>query len=121
MTSRNILNIDSGLRQINPRSGSSVYVDLVSDQFISGIKNFLSNLILEWATLECNISPQIAIFIPVSVFLCCKIVKASVNAWVGCSLVPSPALIKWQSMFFENNSANIIILLLIRLCLLKLY
>ena len=42
---RNILNIDSGLRQINPRSGSSVYVDLVSDQSISGIKTFLSNLI----------------------------------------------------------------------------
>ena len=42
---RNILNIDSGLRQINPRSGSSVFVDLSSNQTISGIKRFLNNLI----------------------------------------------------------------------------
>jgi hypothetical protein len=42
---RNILNIDSGLRQINPRSGSSVFVDLSSNQIISGIKRFLNNLI----------------------------------------------------------------------------
>ena len=44
MSARTILNIDTGNRTINPRSGSSVYVDLVSDQSISGIKRFLSNL-----------------------------------------------------------------------------
>ena len=45
MTSRTILNIDTGNRTINPRSGSSVYVDLVSNQTIGGIKRFLNNLI----------------------------------------------------------------------------
>jgi hypothetical protein len=45
MASRNILNIDSGLRQINPRSGSSVFVDISSNQIIGGIKRFLNNLI----------------------------------------------------------------------------
>lgn len=45
MSARTILNIDTGNRTINPRSGSSVYVDLVSNQSIAGIKTFLSNLI----------------------------------------------------------------------------
>jgi hypothetical protein len=45
MSARTILNIDTGNRTINPRSGSSVYVDLVSNQQIGGIKRFLNNLI----------------------------------------------------------------------------
>ena len=45
MSARTILNIDTGNRTINPRSGSSVYVDLVSNQSIAGIKTFLNNLI----------------------------------------------------------------------------
>jgi len=43
---RNILNIDSGLRQINPRSGSSVFVDLSSNQIIHGIKTFDDDIYL---------------------------------------------------------------------------
>ena len=44
MSARTILNIDTGNRTINPRSGSSVYVDLVSNQSINGIKTFLNDL-----------------------------------------------------------------------------
>jgi len=43
--SRTILNINGDSRVINPRNGSAVFVDLVSNQSISGIKRFLSNLI----------------------------------------------------------------------------
>jgi len=45
MSARTILNIDTGNRTINLRSGSSVYVDLLTDQTIAGIKRFLNNLI----------------------------------------------------------------------------
>jgi len=45
MSARTILNINGDNRTINPRSGSSVYVDLLTNQSISGIKRFLSNLI----------------------------------------------------------------------------
>ena len=45
MSERTILNINGSNRTINPRSGSSVYVDLVSNQTIGGIKRFLNNLI----------------------------------------------------------------------------
>ena len=38
-------------------------------------------------------SPQIAIFKPSIFFFLLIIVNASSNAWVGCSWVPSPALI----------------------------
>jgi len=44
MTSRSILNIDTNSRTINPRSFSSVYVDLVSNQTIGGLKTFTSPL-----------------------------------------------------------------------------
>ena len=57
MSARTILNIDTGNRTINPRSGSSVYVDLVSNQSISGIKTFLSNLITN-ANVNCKNSSR---------------------------------------------------------------
>ena len=53
MSARTILNIDTGNRTINPRSGSSVYVDLVSDQSIAGVKTFLNNLITN-ANVNCK-------------------------------------------------------------------
>jgi len=45
--SRTILNINGDARVINPRNGSAVFVDLVSNQSIGGLKIFLNDL-------ECN-------------------------------------------------------------------
>jgi len=45
MTTRSILNINGDSRVINPRNGSAVFVDLLTDQTIAGIKRFLNNLI----------------------------------------------------------------------------
>lgn len=41
--SRTILNIDGTNRTINPRNGTSVFVDLSSNQSIGGVKTFLNN------------------------------------------------------------------------------
>ena len=43
--SRTILNIDGTVRTINPRNGTSIFVDLSSNQIIGGTKRFLNNLI----------------------------------------------------------------------------
>lgn len=43
--SRTILNIDGTPRTINPRNGTSIFVDLSSNQSIGGNKRFLNNLI----------------------------------------------------------------------------
>ena len=45
MSLRTLFNVNGDSRVINPRNGSDQCVDLVSNQSISGIKRFLSNLI----------------------------------------------------------------------------
>ncbi len=55
------------------------------------------------ATRLCSMSPQIATTSPPSLPLRRRIVSASSNAWVGCSWLPSPALITAQSTFSDNN------------------
>ena len=45
MSIKTLFNINGETRVINPRNGSDQFVDLVSNQSISGIKRFLSNLI----------------------------------------------------------------------------
>ena len=48
-------------------------------------------------------SPHIAIFNPSIFPFLLIIVSASNNAWVGCSLLPSPALITAQLTFWDNK------------------
>ena len=48
-------------------------------------------------------SPQIAIFKPSILPFLSIIVRASNKAWVGCSLLPSPALITAQLTFCERR------------------
>ena len=48
-------------------------------------------------------SPHIAIFKPSILFLRLIIVKASRRAWVGCSLLPSPAFKTAQFTFWDNK------------------
>lgn len=50
-------------------------------------------MMFDLATRECKTSPQMAISKSLIRPLFCKIMKASSKAWLGCSLVPSPALI----------------------------
>ena len=52
---------------------------------------------LERATRECRMSPQIATVSPSMRPRLRRIVSASSSAWVGCSWAPSPALITEQS------------------------
>jgi len=62
-----------------------------------------SNAMFERATRLCRTSPQIATASPPSWPLRRRIVKASSNAWVGCSWLPSPALMTAQSSFSESS------------------
>ena len=57
----------------------------------------------ERATRECSTSPQIATISPSMRPLRRRMVKASSSAWVGCSPVPSPALITGQSMMSATS------------------
>ena len=57
----------------------------------------------ERATRLCNTSPQIATVRPLTRPLRRRIVSASSSAWVGCSWLPSPALITEQSTFSESS------------------
>ncbi len=63
-----------------------------------------STLMLERATRECRISPQMATTRPAIRPLARRIVRASSRAWVGCWWAPSPALITEQSTFWESSS-----------------
>ena len=58
---------------------------------------------LERATRECRMSPQIATFSPDSRPFRRRIVSASSSACVGCSWLPSPALITAQFTFSESS------------------
>ena len=58
-----------------------------------------SRIMLERATRECRMSPQIATMSPSMRPLLRRIVSASRSAWVGCSCAPSPALTTEQSTF----------------------
>ena len=62
-----------------------------------------SSRILERATREWRISPQIATVRPSIFPLLRRIVSASRSAWVGCSWAPSPALTTEQSTFFASR------------------
>ncbi len=57
----------------------------------------------ERATRLCKTSPQIATVSPPSPPLRRRIVSASSSAWVGCSWLPSPALITAQSTFSDSS------------------
>ena len=61
----------------------------------------LSRMMLERATRECRMSPQIATVRPSMRPLLRRMVSASSSAWVGCSCAPSPALITEQSTFWR--------------------
>jgi len=67
-----------------------------------------SSCTLERATRLCRISPQIAICRPpISLSLSLKAwrrVKASSKAWVGCSCIPSPALMTEQETFCASKA-----------------
>ena len=64
----------------------------------------LSRRMLERATRECRMSPQIATISPSMRPLWRRMVSASSSAWVGCSWLPSPALITEQSTFCASSS-----------------
>src|ERR1700722_1675205 len=64
----------------------------------------LSRMMLERATRECMMSPQIAIVSASIAPLLRRMVSASSNAWVGCSWAPSPALITEQSILRASSS-----------------
>ena len=64
----------------------------------------LSRRMLERATRECRMSPQIATISPSMCPLWRRMVRASRRAWVGCSWLPSPALITEQSTFWASSS-----------------
>ena len=57
----------------------------------------------ERATRLCRTSPQIATVRPPSRPLRWRIVSASSRAWVGCSWLPSPALMTAQSTFSDSS------------------
>ena len=63
----------------------------------------LSRAMFERATRLCSTSPQIATVSPPSSPLRRRIVSASSKAWVGCSWLPSPALMTAQSTFSESS------------------
>ena len=63
----------------------------------------LSSAMFERATRLCRTSPQIATVSPPSRPLRRRIVSASSSAWVGCSWLPSPALMTAQSSFSESS------------------
>ena len=58
----------------------------------------------ERATRECAMSPQIATISPAILPLWRRMVSASSKACVGCSWLPSPALITEQSTFWASSS-----------------
>ncbi len=60
---------------------------------------------LERATRECRMSPQIATVSPCIRPLRRRIVSASSSAWVGCSCAPSPALTTEQVTFCDRRLA----------------
>ena len=66
---------------------------------VTSAPNFESKNIFDLATLEWETSPIMAILRPLKQFcenllpVSCKIVKVSSKLCVGCSFVPSPALI----------------------------
>ena len=64
----------------------------------------LSRMMLERATRECSMSPQIATIRPSIRPLLRRMVSASSSAWVGCSCAPSPALITEQSTLRASSS-----------------
>ena len=64
----------------------------------------LSRMMLERATRECRMSPQIATVRFSIAPLRRRMVSASSSAWVGCSCWPSPALITEQSTFCDSSS-----------------
>ena len=64
----------------------------------------LSRMMLERATRECRMSPQIATVSASIGPLLRRMVSASSSAWVGCSWAPSPALITEQSTLRARSS-----------------
>ena len=64
----------------------------------------LSTLMLERATRECRMSPQMATVSPAMRPLARRMVSASSSACVGCWCAPSPALITEQSTFCASSS-----------------
>ena len=58
---------------------------------------------MDRATRECEMSPQIATLSPVMRPLRRRMVNASSSAWVGCSWLPSPALMTAQLTFSDNS------------------
>src|ERR1017187_946593 len=64
----------------------------------------LSRMMLERATRECRMSPQIATSRPSMPPLLRRMVRASSSAWVGCSCEPSPALMTEQSSLLASSS-----------------
>ena len=62
-----------------------------------------SSSMLERATRECRMSPQIATVRPSIPPLLRRMVSASRSAWVGCSWAPSPALTTEQSTFCASR------------------
>ena len=63
----------------------------------------VKSAIFERATRLCSTSPQIATVRPPSLPLRRRIVSASSKACVGCSWLPSPALMTAQSTFSERS------------------
>ena len=65
----------------------------------------LSRMMLERATRECRMSPQIATVSRAMRPLARRMVSASSSACVGCSCVPSPALTTEQPTFCASSAA----------------
>ena len=66
--------------------------------------NLPSKCMFERATRLCRMSPRIVTFQPSSLPLRSRIVSASSSACVGCSCIPSPALITGMSSRSATNS-----------------
>jgi hypothetical protein len=62
-------------------------------------------MMLERATRECRMSPQIATVSRAMRPLARRMVSASSSAWVGCSCAPSPALTTEQATFCAKSAA----------------
>ncbi len=76
-----------------PRDSAFTGIMVGGPEMVTSAPIFFRPIILERATLLCLMSPIIATFKPCSLPFFSLIVKRSSSACVGCSFVPSPALI----------------------------
>src|SRR5712691_3883694 len=87
-----------------PRHSSSRGSHIAGPHSVKRQPNFPSRWRFERATRLCRMSPRMVTFSPMSALLRSRMVSASSRACVGCSWVPSPALITGISSRPATNS-----------------